>query len=82
VAGHGLCTSTNNLSVATQGSAESYPRSTSAGARDGTNDRVAVHPLTARLSRKQEQYAAVDVYISCCLDIRLSHREVTLATVR
>jgi hypothetical protein len=80
VAGCGLCRSTNNLSATTQGSAESCPRSVSAGAGDGTDDCVAVHPLTVRLSQKQEQYAAVDAYVSCHLNVRLYHHEATPAT--
>jgi hypothetical protein len=47
---------------------------------DGTDDCLAVHPLTARLSRKQELYVAVDVYVSCHLDVHLCHREATPAT--
>jgi hypothetical protein len=80
VAGRGPCRSTNNLSVTTQGSAESCLRSALAGAGDGTNDYGAVHPLTARLSQKPERYTAVDAYVSCPLDVRLCHREVTPAT--
>jgi hypothetical protein len=81
VADHGLCTSTNNLSVVTQGSAKSCSRSALARAGDGTDDRIIVHPLTTRLSRKQERYVVVDAYISCCLDIHLSHRWATLAMI-
>jgi hypothetical protein len=54
VASHGSCTSTNNLSTTMQGSTESYPRFALAAARDETDDCIIVHPLTARLSRKQE----------------------------
>jgi hypothetical protein len=81
VAGHGLCTSTNNLSAVTQGSIESCTKSASASAADGMDDRVAVHPLTARLFRKQEQYAIVDAYISCCLNIRLNNTWATPVTI-
>jgi hypothetical protein len=33
-----------------------------------------------RLSQKQEQYAAVDAYVSCHLNVRLYHHEATPAT--
>jgi hypothetical protein len=41
---------------------------------------VAVHPLTTRLSRKQERYAGVNAYLSCRINVRLCYRKVTLAT--
>jgi hypothetical protein len=44
------------------------------------DDCLAVHPLTARLSRKQERYVSVHAYISCRLDVCLFHCEVTPAT--
>jgi hypothetical protein len=79
VGGHGPCTSTNNLSTTTHGSAESCLRSALAGTGDKTDDYVAFHPLTAWLSRKQERYAGVDAYASCHHDVRLYHHEVTPA---
>jgi hypothetical protein len=45
--GRGPCTSTNNLSATTQGSAESCLRSALAGARDGTDDCITVHPTNS-----------------------------------
>jgi hypothetical protein len=80
VAGHGPCTSTNYLSATTQSSAESCPRSALAGAGDKMDNCVAVHPLTTRLSRKQERYAGVNAYLSCRINVRLCYRKVTLAT--
>jgi hypothetical protein len=44
------------------------------------DDCVAVHLITARLSRKQERYADVDAYVSCHLDVCLYHHEATPTT--
>jgi predicted kinase len=45
------------------------------------NGYIAIHPLTARLSLKQERYAVVDAYVSCHLDVHLCRCEATPATL-